>query len=84
MEERRKDMEKLKKHDHTLTDKLKGLIFALIMLAPLLAVGISSAIMIMNRIMDKLEDFKGNEKFSDDVTLIVLKRVNSKDYIEEI
>ena len=40
--------------------------------------------MIMNRIMDKLEDFKGNEKFSDDVTLIVLKRVNSKDYIEEI
>lgn len=43
-----------------------------------------SAIMIMNRIMDKLEDFKGNEKFSDDVTLIVLKRVNSKDYIEEI
>ena len=43
-----------------------------------------SAIMIMNRIMDKLEDFKGNEKFCDDVTLIVLKRVNSKDYIEEI
>ena len=43
-----------------------------------------SAIMIMNRIMDKLEDFKGNEKFGDDVTLIVLKRVNSKDYIEEI
>ena len=43
-----------------------------------------SAIMIMNRIMNKLEDFKGNEKFSDDVTLIVLKRVNSKDYIEEI
>ena len=38
----------------------------------------------MNRIMDKLEDFKGSEKFSDDVTLIVLKRVNSKDYIEEI
>lgn len=43
-----------------------------------------SAIMIMNRIMDKLEDFKGNEKFSDDVTLIVLKRMNSNDYIEEI
>ena len=43
-----------------------------------------SAIMIMNRIMDKLEDFKGNAQFSDDVTLIVLKRVNSKDYIEEI
>ena len=43
-----------------------------------------SAIMIMNRIMDKLEDFKGNEKFCDDVTLIVLKRINSKDYIEEI
>ena len=43
-----------------------------------------SAIMIMNRIMDKLEDFKGNEKFGDDVTLIVLKRINSNDYIEEI
>ncbi len=43
-----------------------------------------SAIMIMNRIMDKLEDFKGNENYKDDVTLIVLKRVNSKDYIEEI
>ena len=43
-----------------------------------------SAIMIMNRIMDKLEDFIGNEKLNDDVTVIVLKRVNSKDYIEEI
>ena len=43
-----------------------------------------SAIMIMNRIMDKLEDFIGNEKLNDDVTVIVLKRTNSKEYIEEI
>jgi sigma-B regulation protein RsbU (phosphoserine phosphatase) len=43
-----------------------------------------SAIMIMNRIMDKFHDFIGNEKISDDITLLVLKRVNSKDYIEEI
>lgn len=43
-----------------------------------------SAIMIMNRIMDKFQDFIGNEKISDDITLMVLKRVNSKDYIEEI
>ena len=40
--------------------------------------------MIMNRIMDKFQDFIGNEKISDDITLMVLKRVNSKDYIEEI
>lgn len=43
-----------------------------------------SAIMIMNRIMDKFSDFVGSEKITDDITLIVLKRVNSKDYIEEI
>ena len=44
-----------------------------------------SAIMIMNRIMDKFYDFAGREgKLTDDTTLIVLKRVNSKDYIEEI
>ena len=43
-----------------------------------------SAIMIMNRIMDKFSDFIGAEKISDDITLMVLKRVNSKDYIEEI
>ena len=43
-----------------------------------------SAIMIMNRIMDNFTDFIGNAKHSDDITLIVLKRVNSKDYIEEI
>ena len=43
-----------------------------------------SAIMIMNRIMDKLQDFIGNEKLNDDVTVIVLKRTNSKEYIEEI
>ena len=43
-----------------------------------------SAIMLMNRIMDKFSDFIGKQKFTDDVTLIVLKRTNSKDYIEEI
>ncbi len=43
-----------------------------------------SAIMIMNRIMDKFNDFIGSQKITDDITLIVLKRVNSKDYIEEI
>lgn len=43
-----------------------------------------SAIMLMNRIMDKFSDFIGSEKISDDITLIVLKRVNSNDYIEEI
>ncbi len=43
-----------------------------------------SAIMLMNRIMDKFTDFIGHEKYTDDITLIVLKRVNSKDYIEEI
>ena len=40
--------------------------------------------MIMNRIMDKFNDFIGSQKITDDITLIVLKRVNSKDYIEEI
>ena len=43
-----------------------------------------SAIMLMNRIMDKFNDFIGHAKCSDDITLMVLKRVNSKDYIEEI
>jgi sigma-B regulation protein RsbU (phosphoserine phosphatase) len=43
-----------------------------------------SAIMLMNRIMDKLNDFIGREKPTDDITLMVLKRTNSKDYIEEI
>ena len=43
-----------------------------------------SAIMLMNRIMDKCSDFIGKEKLTDDITLMVLKRVNSKDYIEEI
>ncbi len=43
-----------------------------------------SAIMLMNRIMDKFNDFIGSQKITDDITLIVLKRVNSKDYIEEI
>ena len=40
--------------------------------------------MIMNRIMDALFDFLEREPISDDVTVIVLKRTNSKDYIEEI
>ena len=43
-----------------------------------------SAIMLMNRIMDKFSDFIGHQKHTDDITLLVLKRVNSKDYIEEI
>ena len=43
-----------------------------------------SAIMIMNRIMDALFDFLNREPISDDITVIVLKRTNSKDYIEEI
>ena len=43
-----------------------------------------NAIMLMNRIIDKFRDFVGHEKLTDDITLIVLKRVNSKDYIEEI
>ncbi len=43
-----------------------------------------SAIMLMNRIIDKFSNFIGKEKLTDDITLIVLKRVNSKDYIEEI
>ena len=43
-----------------------------------------SAIMLMNRIMDSFNDFIGHEKIIDDITLMVLKRVNSKDYIEEI
>ena len=43
-----------------------------------------NAIMLMHRIMSKFETFLGNEKLTDDITLIVLKRVNSKDYIEEI
>ena len=43
-----------------------------------------SAIMLMNRIMDKFNDFIGREKYTDDITLMVLKRTNSKDYIEEI
>lgn len=43
-----------------------------------------SAIMIMNRIMDAMYDFIGNASLTDDITLIVLKRTDSKDYIEEI
>ena len=43
-----------------------------------------SAMMIMNRIMDALFDFLNKQPISDDVTVIVLKRNNSKEYIEEI
>ncbi len=43
-----------------------------------------SAIMLMNRVMDKLSDFIGHQKITDDITLFILKRVDSKDYIEEI
>ncbi len=43
-----------------------------------------SAIMIMNRIIDSMYDFLGNGSITDDITLIVLKRTNSNDYIEEI
>ena len=43
-----------------------------------------SALMIMNRIMDAMYEFIGNGRITDDITLIVLKRTDSKDYIEEI
>lgn len=43
-----------------------------------------SAIMIMNRIMDALYDFLARQPLSDDVTVIVLKRLRSEDFIEEI
>ena len=39
---------------------------------------------ILNKIMSKLDSFVGNQKHTDDITLIVLKRTSSKDYIEEI
>gem|GEM_PF-4639277 len=40
--------------------------------------------MLMNRIIEKMHEFADTQKLTDDVTLIVLKRTNSKDYIEEI
>ena len=40
--------------------------------------------MIMTRIMDAMYDFIGKEPISDDITLIVLKRTDTKEYIEEI
>ncbi len=43
-----------------------------------------SAIMIMNRIIDAMYDFIDKGSISDDITLIVLKRTDSNDYIEEI
>ena len=39
---------------------------------------------LINKIMSKLDSFVGNQKHTDDITLIVLKRTSSKDYIEEI
>ena len=43
-----------------------------------------SANMLLNRIIEKMHAFADTQKLTDDVTLIVLKRTNSKDYIEEI
>ncbi len=43
-----------------------------------------NALMIINRIMDALYSFLGRKNLSDDVTVIVLKRTNSAEYIEEI
>ena len=43
-----------------------------------------SANMLMTRIIEEMNDFADTQKLTDDVTLIVLKRTNSKDYIEEI
>lgn len=40
--------------------------------------------MIMNSIMEKARSFTDGTELTDDITLIVLKRTNSKDYIEEI
>lgn len=43
-----------------------------------------TANMLMTRIIEKMNEFADTQKLTDDVTLIVLKRTNSKDYIEEI
>ena len=43
-----------------------------------------NALIIINRIMDALYSFLGRKNLSDDVTVIVLKRTNSSEYIEEI
>lgn len=43
-----------------------------------------TATMLMTRIIEKMNEFADTQKLTDDVTLIVLKRTNSKDYIEEI
>ena len=40
--------------------------------------------LILSRIMDAMYDFIGKQPITDDITLIVLKRTDSKDYIEEI
>ena len=40
--------------------------------------------MILNRIMDAMYDFIGKQPITDDITVIVLKRTDSKEYIEEI
>ena len=43
-----------------------------------------NALMLINRIMDALYSFIGKKSLSDDVTVIVLKRTDSAEYIEEI
>lgn len=49
MAERRTSMEKLKaKHDHSFTDKVKGMIFIIMLLAPLLAILVECMIAIYN------------------------------------
>lgn len=40
--------------------------------------------LIMNRIIDAMYKFIGKEPISDDITLIVLKRTDTKEFIEEI
>lgn len=39
---------------------------------------------ILNYLMKKFQDFTKGESLSDDITVIVLKRNNSKEYIQEI
>ena len=39
---------------------------------------------ILNYLMNKFQDFTKGESLSDDITVIVLKRNNSKEYIQEI
>ena len=43
-----------------------------------------SANTILNHIVDNMHSFADTQKLTDDVTVLVLKRTNSKDFIEEI